>query len=741
MYHRFEYLLCGVLFSVGISITIVISEYLYSNEVRREKLDNDEINTCLSLQISNRFLDISYPWVITSILEEIGLDVPDVFSSLIDMSKFTSHFDYMAYSLRTTNETEFEEVFHGIYNHSIVIHPETLSDVKWPILFVHPFQVDFLGRDIYTDPSIGLVIDTVSTNSDTIFSNINLTSLDKGGIFTAQTVVIDHFQVGVVIREYSIDGFFHDIMMLPETDLYIGLVSHENTLHIYGTQNMGDRIFHGNINSMFDIIIETRGYGNIKRGTLYITSILIGFIISILFSTVSMIVIKTRSTNNMTSLMTNFISHMSHSLRTPIQGIDGLTDILSSRYSQSSVRDIKTCNDTMLTIVDDMLEMSRINANIQTINLVRFDFRSLVIGVLKSGIYFNRCFIEENISDNLNIKLVIGENLPFFIEADRSKIIQVIRNLYSNALKFTKEGTILIEIHIMDGFLKFTITDTGVGMKSDSVRRLFLPFERSHEDTRIPGTGLGLALSKKISQFLKGDLICVKSSPGIGSVFKFTFPIIGVLSNSPEVSYTIECDEILKQHSYSEYGKRHHDTRIIQSNILKNPDRSRQSSLDSDVNEIMCNSSESGSVDSNVRKSNESIVTGIDDDSFDTVLVVDDIRLNRIILTKMIGDLGLNVETCENGKECVDRCKTKKFALILLDMSMPVMGGTRACKKLRSGGDLNENTYIVMLTANTTHRAKMQSLAAGANNFMTKPVCKSSLESILRQNGVCRFPI
>lgn len=718
MYKSFEYILSLTLFSLGICTTIFIAEYSYNCHKIKEITEYDEITSCLVAQISKRIQDVSYPWVMTTILEEIGITDHNIFSRLIETSKSTSHVEYVSYSLRITNETIFDEKYHDVYNTSITILPETTSHVKWPILFVYPFEPDLLGHDVSIDPYIDIVIATTSLSSDTFFSP------KEGGIVAAQTVVIDQFQVGVLIHEYSIDGIFHEIP-LYDMNVYIGLVSNFNAevFCIYGTSDIGET--HSvNINSLFDIIIEVGGNVDSKRGSTYITMLSVGFSISCIFSIVFICTSRTRNMASTTNLMTNFISQMSHSLRTPIQGIDGLTDILKGRYSKTAVRDIKACNDTMLTIVDDMLEMSRINAKIQTIDIVRFDLKSLLLNILESGIH--RFFIESTSTDKVFVRLVIHENLPFLIEADRSKIIQVIQNLYSNALKFTKIGTVTIEVYPDIDDISIIVTDTGVGMTHDSKRKLFIPFERSHSDTRIPGTGLGLALSKKISDILGGKIICLKSSLGVGSVFKFTFPYIGLLSNSALFSHIMECDN----NPIGIYDDR---TRQYTGDSVKDSEDSTEKSLEEE-DRLAQISGES------IKLNSDYILTGLSGDIDGTVLVVDDVRLNRIIMKKMVEDLGLSVETCENGQECVDRCASKKFALILLDMSMPVMGGIQACKKIRRCG-LNQQTCIIIITANTTHSAKTVSISAGANHFMTKPVDKSFLDIVITQCGIRRHSI
>ncbi|MCK6599673.1 MAG: response regulator, partial [Bdellovibrionaceae bacterium] len=277
--------------------------------------------------------------------------------------------------------------------------------------------------------------------------------------------------------------------------------------------------------------------------------------------------------------------------------------------------------------------------------------------------------VEKNIEFEVNVR----GPLPSAIISDNNRMRQVILNICGNAIKFTKKGKVTLECFTDTSKIYFRVTDQGCGIPTDQVEKLFKPFAQadSSETREFGGNGLGLALSQKLANSLGGDVVIEKTTENIGSVFLVYFDM--GLEELKEI-------EKKRQQNY--------------------PSKSKE--LDHDV----------------PLKSKK-------------VLVVDDSPDNRLLISYLLKNEEIEVETACDGSEGYERALSQNYDLILLDLQMPVMGGYEAAQRLRESG---YKSPIVALTAHAMIGEKENCLNAGFNDYLTKPINKVKLLDVLKYN-------
>ena len=215
-----------------------------------------------------------------------------------------------------------------------------------------------------------------------------------------------------------------------------------------------------------------------------------------------------------------FLARMSHEIRTPLNGVLGMAQAMEMEpltpAQLERLEVIRHSGTTLLSILNDILDLSKIEANKIELENIAFDIRELIEGEY-------RMFLEIAKNKGLAIKAEIAPEADAAFYGDPTRIRQVLSNLLSNALKFTSSGEVSIKVDLCESRLRFRVSDTGIGIGGDVVQRLFTPFSQGDTSItrRFGGTGLGLAVSRELVQRMGGDL-CVESTPGVGSCFSFT---------------------------------------------------------------------------------------------------------------------------------------------------------------------------------------------------------------------------
>ena len=364
-----------------------------------------------------------------------------------------------------------------------------------------------------------------------------------------------------------------------------------------------------------------------------------------------------------------FLANMSHEMRTPLNAIIGMLTIAGQsdevEKKDYCLEKIGEASKHLLGVINDVLDMSKIEANKLELNYTVFDLRQMLEKIIN--------LIDFPISQkNQNLFLRIDENIPQIVTSDEQRLSQVITNLLSNATKFTPErGHIsftadLIEKNDDICAVQFEITDTGIGISEEKVNILFQSFVQADGDIsrRFGGTGLGLALSKRIVEMMDGD-IHVESEPDKGS--KFT--VIVKFKFEPS-----EADKIIGESVPEEA-----------------------------LEEIIY----------------DDIFTG------KRVLLAEDIDINREIVTELLEFTGVEILCAENGIEAVRMFSedTDSYDLILMDIHMPEMDGFGATRAIRSLNILKAKTIpIIAMTANVFKEDIEKCLASGMNDHVGKPI-------------------
>ena len=351
-----------------------------------------------------------------------------------------------------------------------------------------------------------------------------------------------------------------------------------------------------------------------------------------------------------------FIATMSHELRTPLNAILGFSELMSldknaTAKQKETLAIINRSGAHLLSMINDVLDISKIEAGRLELDIQPIDMIKLLqdIGEMINGRLLNK---------PLNFKLEIAENMPPFVNADSGKLRQVIINLLGNAIKFTKQGTVILRACSQPSstinVLILEVMDSGIGISDDEQTQLFKPFVQLTQETDAKGTGLGLAISKTLIE-LMGGTISVNSVLGEGSTFRIELPV--TLANA---------DEIMTETNY----------RMVKSLVPNQP--------------------------------------------IWRLLIVDDNADNRLLLVTALKNLGFEVYEAENGQTAIEAFKSWQPHLIWMDMQMPMMNGYEATTKIRQleGGD---TVKIIALTASVFVNQHKNIIDAGCDTVMHKP--------------------
>ncbi|MGN1371017.1 MAG: ATP-binding protein [Candidatus Coprovivens sp.] len=363
---------------------------------------------------------------------------------------------------------------------------------------------------------------------------------------------------------------------------------------------------------------------------------------------------------------TEFLSSMSHEIRTPLNAIVGFSESISDaetlEEAKENAKDILTASNNLLEIVNGILDISKIEANKMEIVNTEYNLKEEVEKLVK--------LIKPRIGEKpIELKYYIAPDIPGKLYGDKGKIKEIMTNILTNAVKYTKEGFIELKVNCInkdnESSLVISVEDTGRGIKPENIDKLFTKFERLNEDrnTTIEGAGLGLAITKKLVEMMGGKII-VQSVYGSGS--KFTV--------------------YLKQ-------------RIITRTSVSFENNDTQGEL-------------------NLQGK--------------TVLVVDDNTLNIKVAEKLLKKYSIKVDSCETGFECIDKIKQgNHYDLILMDDMMPKMTGTETLHLLQEIPTFKDKT--VVLTANAIEGMKEKYIEEGFDDYLAKPIEKYELERVLRK--------
>lgn len=375
-----------------------------------------------------------------------------------------------------------------------------------------------------------------------------------------------------------------------------------------------------------------------------------------------------------------FLSNMSHELRTPLNVILGFAQLLSygdslSAHQQQHLDAISRSGEHLLMLINDVLEMSKIEAGRVTLNETDVDLDA-VIRTLQQMFQFKAE------SKGLQLRVEHSADLPQYIRTDESKLRQVLVNLLGNAVKFTQTGAIVLRVQWQPdtATFHFAVSDTGIGIAPEERDLIFAPFVQTDMTQQFSqgvtplqdGTGLGLAISHRFVQLLGGE-IWVESQIGVGSTFHFTIQ-----------AQLAESEGILIQSSQRQ---------VIGLEPGQPPYR---------------------------------------------ILIVEDKLENRQLLVELLRPIGFEVQEAINGQDAIEQWKAWSPHLIYLELRMPVLDGYQAVQQIRAQQQNNESpTIIVAITGSAFEEERHQALAAGCDDFVRKPFRSEVIfETIAQHLGV-----
>lgn len=398
-----------------------------------------------------------------------------------------------------------------------------------------------------------------------------------------------------------------------------------------------------------------------------------------------------------------FLASMSHEIRTPLNGILGMAQALQARNinpdEADMVQTILESSKSLMTILNDILDLSKIEAGKLDINPVEGDLRHKVSRLQK----FFQPMAEEK---GIYLKLVIDSGMPSNFIFDPVRIRQCVSNLISNAVKFTSKGGVVVAVKSTPSptdpsLHKITIhvSDTGIGIPKDVRARLFNKFQQADSSTtrNFGGTGLGLAIAQKLARMMNGD-ITVASKVGKGSVFSMTFEArVGkahsVAPAAPQASEVAHLQGL---------------SQPVAPLALKPPAAPPKPSA---------------SVPAPIKQ----VQQGMNSLSGLRVLIVDDNSTNRRVARLFVEPQGLVATEAENGAEAIEMLKSEPFDFVLLDMHMPVMDGREAIKHIRASTEPWATIPIIALTADAMSGDREKCLALGMDGYVPKPVDQREL--------------
>ena len=369
-----------------------------------------------------------------------------------------------------------------------------------------------------------------------------------------------------------------------------------------------------------------------------------------------------------------FLANMSHEIRTPMNAIMGLSDIIMEesrgRKVYNYAADIQSASRSLLTIINDILDLSKVEAGKMELVLVNYYLKATIDEVV------NMMDIAAS-QHGIVMKCEYDMSLPCQLHGDDGRIKQILINIMNNAVKFTKKGFVKLSVEGAPSDKKNTVNlilkvqDTGVGIKAENLQKIFEDFKQidSKKNRGVEGTGLGLAITKRLVELMKGK-IEVSSVYGEGSTFTVTIP-----------------------------------QRIVDNRTL------------AEMPEVQTKAAE---------KAEAFVVSNY------KVLVVDDNLINRKVATGFLKNYEFDLEEAESGYEAIELVKKTKYNLIFMDHMMPEMDGVEAVQIIRNEcGDNGRTPVIIALTANAMDGVKDMFLRNGFQDFIAKPLDRKQLNEIL----------
>lgn len=374
---------------------------------------------------------------------------------------------------------------------------------------------------------------------------------------------------------------------------------------------------------------------------------------------------------------TDFLAKMSHEIRTPINAVLGMNEVILRETRENNIReyakDVEGAANSLLSIINDILDITKIEAGKITIIPVEYDFSSIVHDVTNMISFKAR-------AKSLDFNVCIDENIPNRLLGDDIRIRQILVNILNNGVKYTHEGSVTLDISLLPceesetALISFAVKDTGIGIKEEDIPKLYVPFERIEEkrNRSIEGTGLGMNITMQLLS-LMGSSLKVESVYGQGSVFSF----------------------VLKQ-------------KIVDKVPIGNLEKRIQ------------------------ERAKDSTYTKNFMAPEAAILVVDDNATNLKVMANLLKVTKMRVDLADGGYTCLEMVRKQHYDLIFLDHMMPDLDGIETLNQMKQLSDsMCKETPVIALTANAITGAKEMYLANGFDAFLAKPIVPEKLERMI----------
>ena len=714
-----------------------LAEFTHDLRIKSERSSLNIDSDSVSSQVADILLTAALPGAVT-----VSFNLFDVtlaqFMIISEAYAERNQIDLLIYSPFVSpggfTREEFETESSSVHGYQVTttelvdgeLTPKALNDsqgMSWPIHYRYPENPDSIGYDMFTSAPIRTGIESMLTTRQTDVSDpIYFIDTNELGLVVLQPVYdannANTSEIsGLIVRSIRSSSILASpiVQLLvsshPSSEIEVYLSRGGNTPVVFYDPDPSVSKSHlddcstvayteeVDIHTCFSDTVE------LTRSTVYLLVLTVGVLIAVCLSVSYKCVVDASEDSKFKS---RFIADMSHEIRTPMNGIMGSAELLRDQtlnpVCTEYVRMISSCCTSLLTIIDNILDMSKIQAkmmNIQEIPMkVPATFHDAVSATWAGyprALSFNpKVLLELEVSTRSALSKIQG---------DPSRIRQIVCNLVSNALKFTDEGLVKVTVGVDDGpaagqvYVNASVSDTGIGMSEKAMKKLFRPFSQVHHHGRdVGGTGLGLVITQKLVVLMGGEIKC-ESKLEQGTTFYFSILTkgeIGPLGEAGKSVYTFGDVE----------------TGIVNvERVIHLGSASAESFGASTFDVDLCY-----------------------EYAQPNVLVVDDNSVNRLVASKLLESFGCAVESVDNGLQAVQACESSLFSLVLMDKVMPVMDGLDATREIRKGNGNNKETRVVFLTATVSTQAIEECYKAGGNDFLTKPVSKHLMYDKLCDN-------